>query len=263
MADMNWKDIEELGHRDIPVLFPMGVIEEHGPHLPLATDIYLSYAICKRIKKEVEILNGNCLIAPPYYWGINSCTGAFPGSFSLKEETLKRVLRDIFENLNQFGFKRIYCVNQHGDPLHIRIILKAIAESNKQNNMNIKMLMEPFDLPNFNLTGNEPHILLDKAEYPASLFPDNNGLLDIHAGAFETAGMEYFFKDLVDTEVAKKLNDYSLTYEKISIWMQGGNAIKDLVPLGYAGNPSEYEKVRHSVESVYTILCKHVAKAII
>jgi len=26
MADMNWKEIEEMGHRDIPVLFPIGVI---------------------------------------------------------------------------------------------------------------------------------------------------------------------------------------------------------------------------------------------
>ena len=108
MADMNWKEIEEMGHRDIPVLFPKGVIEEHGPHLPLATDIYFSYAVCKKIKTEVEIMNGKCLIAPPYYWGINHCTGAFPGSFSLREETMKSVLFDIFNNLNNFGFKRIY-----------------------------------------------------------------------------------------------------------------------------------------------------------
>ena len=53
-------------------------------------------------------MNEKCLIAPPYYWGINHCTGAFPGSFSLREETMKSVLFDIFNNLNNFGFKRIY-----------------------------------------------------------------------------------------------------------------------------------------------------------
>jgi creatinine amidohydrolase len=155
MADMNWKEIEKLGNQDMLVLFPLGVIEEHGPHLPLATDIYLSYAVCRKIKKEIESLNEKCLIAPPYYWGINSCTGAFPGSFSLKEETLKSVLRDIFENINQFGFNRIYCVNLHGDPLHTRTILESIRESNRAHDMDIKFLMEHYDLRNYNLTGDE------------------------------------------------------------------------------------------------------------
>jgi len=194
MANMNWKEIELLGNQDIPVLFPLEVIEEHGPHLPLATDIYLSYAVCRRIKKEIESLNGKCLIAPPYYWGINNCTGAFPESFCLKEETLKSVLGDIFENLSRFGFNRIYCVNQHGDPLHIKTILDSIKESNKIHDMNIKLLMEPFDLRNYNQKGDEPYILLDEAHYPQSLFPTDSGLLNIHAGAFETAAMEHFFR---------------------------------------------------------------------
>lgn len=45
-------------------------------------------------------------------------------------------------------------------------------------------------------------------------------------------------------------------------WMQGGKAARDVVPLGYAGNPSEYENNRQSVEQVYSILCKYVAEAI-
>jgi creatinine amidohydrolase len=262
MADMNWQEIEDLGNQDIPVLFPLGVIEEHGPHLPLATDIYLSYAICRKIKKEIESLNGKCLIAPPYYWGINYCTGAFPGSFSLKEETLRSVLGDIFENLNQFGFNRIYCVNVHGDPLHTKTILESIRESNKVHHMNIRLLMEQYDLKNYNLTGDEPYILLDEAQYPQYLFPDDNGRLDIHAGAFETAAMEHFFKDLVDTKVTKNLKDYSLNYESIKTWLKGGEATRELVPLGYAGNPSEYEKERLNAETTYSILCEYVARAI-
>lgn len=47
MADLDWREIENKGRQKVPVLFPLGVIEEHGPHLPLGTDIYLSYAICK------------------------------------------------------------------------------------------------------------------------------------------------------------------------------------------------------------------------
>lgn len=262
MADMNWKEIEEVGHKDVPVLFPLGVIEEHGPHLPLATDIYFSYAISRKIKTEIENMGGKCLIAPPYYWGINHCTGAFPGSFSLKEETMKRVLNDIFENLSCFGFQRIYCINQHGDPLHIKTILDAIQESNKTHNMRIRLLMEPYDLSNYNLKGTEDHILVDGAEYPDSLFPEEDGLLDIHAGAYETAAMKYFYNEIVEKEAVKDLKDYSLSYKTIGTWLQGGETARNLVPSGYAGNPSEYEKKMESVGTIFSILCRYVAKGI-
>ena len=35
LAEENWQEVQKLGGRKIPALFPLGVIEEHGPHLPL------------------------------------------------------------------------------------------------------------------------------------------------------------------------------------------------------------------------------------
>lgn len=43
MSEMTYKQIEKLVEQDAIVLFPVGIIEEHGPHLPLGTDIYLAY----------------------------------------------------------------------------------------------------------------------------------------------------------------------------------------------------------------------------
>lgn len=175
---------------------------------------------------------------------------------------MKRVLNDIFENLNQFGYRRIYCINQHGDSLHIKTILEAIQEANKTHNMYIKMLIEPYELSDYNLTGNEEYILVDKAEYPNSLFLEDNGSLDIHAGAYETAAMKYFYKQIFDPEAVKNLTDYSLNYQNIEKWLQGGETARNVVPLGYAGNPSKYEKKLQSIEDMYSILCKYVAEAI-
>lgn len=84
MAYMNWEEIKEAGEQKVPILFPLGVIEEHGPHLPLASDIIWSNFICKEVKNALAKRGKNVLIAPPYYFGVNHCTGAFPGSFSLK-----------------------------------------------------------------------------------------------------------------------------------------------------------------------------------
>lgn len=40
MVENNWQEIQQAGKEKLPVLFPLGVIEEHGPHLPLGADIY-------------------------------------------------------------------------------------------------------------------------------------------------------------------------------------------------------------------------------
>lgn len=106
---------------------------------------------------------------------------------------MKMVLLDLFENLNRFGFERIYCINEHGDPVYIKTILDAIHLANETYNMQIKMLAEPYELCEYGLTGNEVDILVDYADYPMELFADYGGLLDIHAGAFETAAMKSFY----------------------------------------------------------------------
>jgi hypothetical protein len=76
--------------------------------------------------------------------------------------------------------------------------------------MKIKMLIESYELCEYGLTGNEVDILVDYADYPMELFADDGGLLDIHAGAFETAAMKSFYKDILDEEMVKNLPDYSL-----------------------------------------------------
>ena len=51
MADMTYQGIEKAVEDNSIVLFPISVIEEHGPHLPLATDTYVAH------KQAVEIKN--------------------------------------------------------------------------------------------------------------------------------------------------------------------------------------------------------------
>ena len=85
----NWQTIEKAGAEKRKVLFPIGVIEEHGPHIPLGSDILWSCAMCRMVREKLSANGCDSVIAPPYYWGVNYCTGAFPGSFSLKPETMR------------------------------------------------------------------------------------------------------------------------------------------------------------------------------
>lgn len=263
MAEMNYVDIEKLGKQKAVVLFPIGVIEEHGPHLPLASDILWSSHICKLVKAELEKYGKQAVIAPPLYYGINHCTGAFAGSFSLQPETFSQVLCEIFENLNRFGFEEVYCFNYHGDPVHIKSIVKAVEKADADNGMKIKYVMEDMDLQNNGFKGDEEYLHVFSPKYNPDWFTEmvaDEGLLDIHAGAFETGMLMHICPELVGKEKAKASKDYSLSYEMLDMWLKGGEAAKEAVPLGYAGNPKGYEAVEKIAAEILNVQVKAICE---
>lgn len=264
MAHMNWEEIKEAGEKKIPVLFPLGVIEEHGPHLPLGSDILWSNFICKEVKQTLEQKGKETLIAPPYYYGVNHCTGAFPGSFSLKPETFEQVLFEIFCNLHDFGFAEVFCFNYHGDPVHIGSILNAIKKANSELNMKIKYVIEVMDIEMNGLKGDEDFLYVYAPQYKMEWFEGGDvseeGLLDIHAGAFETGMLHYMYPELVDIDRAKSLDSYSLTYEKLDKWLEGNESTLSVVPLGYAGNPKGYEAVSKIAKELIEVQVKAICE---
>ncbi len=69
MVDMTYVEIERAAEEKTVILLPTGVIEEHGPHLPLGVDVYGSYLIAKVTRAELNRKGIRSLIAPPFYWG--------------------------------------------------------------------------------------------------------------------------------------------------------------------------------------------------
>lgn len=266
MVTGNWQEVEKAGKKNRPILFPLGVIEEHGPHLPLGADIYWSVSMCRLVKEKLEALGRKCLIAPPYYWGVNYCTGGFPGSFSLKQETMVQVLFEILENLRSFGFTEIYCFSYHGDSFHVKAIVEAIKRANAELGIHARLVLESMDLSLYGWQGNEEFLLVSSPDYPMEWFeeqePSERGLLDIHAGAFETAVLNHFCPEQVDLELAKQLKTSSLNKEGMKKWLQGGESTREVVPLGYAGNPAGYGAVSKHVEEMLSLQAGDIAERI-
>lgn len=263
MVTANWQEIQSAGERKLPVLFPLGVIEEHGPHIPLGSDIYWSVGMCRMVKAKLADKGQESVIAPPYYWGVNFCTGGFPGSFSLKQETMQQVLFEILDNLKNFGFEEVYCFSYHGDAAHVRAIVAAIQKANEELGIRARLVLESMDLSLYGWQGNEDFLLVSEPPYPMEWFeeqePSEQGLLDIHAGAFETAVMHYFCPDQVNLEIASGLKSSSLSSEGMKKWLAGGEQTKEVVPLGYAGNPAGYQAVRKHVEEMLDLQAEDIA----
>jgi creatinine amidohydrolase len=118
MIEMTWQEVQQEAENNSIVLFPISVVEEHGPHMDLSPDIYGANIYCKMIKMKLKEIGINSIIAPPYYWGINKASGKFPGSFTVKPETLRTILFELIECLIHWGFTRVFTFNIHGDSLH-------------------------------------------------------------------------------------------------------------------------------------------------
>lgn len=266
MVTENWQKIENAAEKRVPVLFPLGVIEEHGPHLPLGCDIYWSVGMSRLVKEKLREKGQECVIAPPYYWGVNYCTGGFPGSFSLRPETMQQVLFECFENLKSFGFSDIYCFSYHGDSRHVKSIVVAVQRANKELGISVKLVLESMDLQLCGWRGDEDFLLVSEPPYPMEWFeeqePSERGLFDIHGGAFETAVIHHFCPEQVDLELAKQLKSSSLTREGVKKWLQGGASTREVVPLGYAGNPAGYEIVSKHVEEMLALQAEDIAMRI-
>lgn len=263
----NWLEVRKAAVNGEKVLFPIGVVEEHGPHIPLGADIYHSCAMCNLVREKLKSKGVESVVAPPYYWGVNHCTGAFPGSFSLKPETMQQVLFETFENFKSFGFAEIYCFNYHNDAVHTGAIAEAIKRANSELDLRVKLAVEEMDIEVFGWKKEDDFLVVFSPDYPAEWFDgqeeSEKGLLDIHAGAFETAVIDYICPNQVDLDVAQMCISASLDYDRLGKWLQGGKAAVEAVPLGYAGNPAGYRAVSAYVAEMLDLQAETIAQMII
>jgi creatinine amidohydrolase len=103
-----------LAYPDVPegavALLPLGATEAHGPHAPLGTDTLISVGICERAAARLE---GEIpvLVLPELPYGVTRYAAGFPGTVSIEEETLRRLVTEICS-----GFERAVLVNSHFEP---------------------------------------------------------------------------------------------------------------------------------------------------
>lgn len=115
LMEMTWCEVEELRKETDVAMITVGAIEQHGPHLPLGTDTIQSIETLKTAARLLEKEGLKVLIGPAIPFGINPGAMSYPGSITLKTDTLKRILIDVCESLYVHGFKNIVLFLGHDE----------------------------------------------------------------------------------------------------------------------------------------------------
>lgn len=108
LGAMNWMQVEEYLKRDDRAVVPIGCTEQHA-YLSLATDSILAERVAAEAAEPLGVP-----VFPAIAYGVTPYFGAFPGTVSLRIETLLAIVRDVLDGLAGQGFRRVLIVNGHG-----------------------------------------------------------------------------------------------------------------------------------------------------
>ncbi|TVQ28896.1 MAG: creatininase family protein [Geminicoccaceae bacterium] len=120
IGDMNWAMVERWLDDDDRCVLPLGSCEQHAG-LSLAVDAILA----EKVAVDAAAPSG-VPVFPPMNYGLAPYFLAYPGTVSLRVETLLAVVRDVIASLRRTGFRRIVIVNGHGGNDPVRALAQEL-----------------------------------------------------------------------------------------------------------------------------------------
>jgi creatinine amidohydrolase len=125
LGSLSWQEVAGLDAERAVALVPVAALEQHGPHLPLDTDAFLVTSVVEAAADQARA-DQPVLVTPTIFAGSSEHHMAFPGTLTLRPETLAAVVRDICLSLARHGFRRLLIVNGHGGN---RAVLADVVQS--------------------------------------------------------------------------------------------------------------------------------------
>ncbi len=174
LEEMTTEEIREKVNESSIAILPLGAIEEHGPHLPLSTDCLQPQYVAEVVSERL-----GAYLLPILKYGQCSSTKNFPGTITLRFETLRMMMEDILSELIRMGFRNIVVLSGHAGRTHmtaLKLAGETVLEAHDED-INL-MVLSDYDIA---YTMNEIEI------------PVNDG----HAGMIETSRVMAIRPDLV------------------------------------------------------------------
>jgi creatinine amidohydrolase len=126
LASATWEEVRDLDPAPSVALVPVGALEAHGPHLPLDTDVIIAVAMAREGARILSEGGRTVVILPPLIYTPAPFAAEFPGTVSVRPETLKALVQDIAGSLPDV---LLVLANAHLDPAHVGALRELAAAS--------------------------------------------------------------------------------------------------------------------------------------
>lgn len=237
---LNWQQIDELDREKTIFFLPISLLEEHGPHLPIGTDLLTSKNLAIEAIKILQNKRADVtgVLLPPVPLGTSGINSDFPGTITTPGKIIKEIIFSISSSLARHKFKYLIICSWHLDFAHLKGIFQGMHKAMSKYNMKIHEPTGPY------FWSEKIHVWdeeMKKRGYKYDFEPEK----EFHAGFRETSIMIYQHPELVDkiyTKLPTVYKNLQSTKEcRGKTFKQMG--IKD----GYVGSPSnaneEYGKL--------------------
>ncbi len=111
LEQLTWPDIKSLDQKEMAVVLPVAAVEQHGHHLPLGTDSYITTGISESLDGAAS---DRILLLPTQKVGSSPHHLVFPGTLTLSSRTFLDVICETVESLEEAGFTKFILLNGHG-----------------------------------------------------------------------------------------------------------------------------------------------------
>jgi len=198
-------EIASLDRARTAFILPIGMLEEHGSHLPVGSDSLSVESVVDRMLPRLrKDFPGHTFLRMPMEpfgeGGANEIGGLFvhPGTYGIRHTTLRAMVADVGAEIARNGFRWIFVVHGHGSPYH------SIAISDASD-----FVSETFGVTMRNVTSTawvDPDYLATAGKIAGKYFSKDEVAaigMDIHAGTSETSGLLASHPDLVRSSYKK------------------------------------------------------------
>jgi len=199
LAELTAEQIRALDRSTTVLVVPGGLLEAHGPHLPVFSDGYMNEVFADSLAAAVARRSGWTAVMFPMVplgaGGANEIGGhhVWPGTYAVRSGTLRTLFMDLATEFGEQGFEWVFIVHGHGSPWHHRALDQAGD-----------YFRDTYGGRMVNLMGIDPDwegLARDRAEFasPEVLAED---AYSGHAGLSETSRILYLRPDLVSAALA-------------------------------------------------------------
>ena len=217
---LSWKEVDSLPRATTLLVLPTAAIEQHGHHLPLATDTLINNLLLGKALERVP-LELPIYALPPVCYGKSNEHIGFPGTLSVSAQTFLAVVRDLGASIGAAGFKKVVLYNTHGGNTSLVDVLA-------------RDLRAEFGLRTFSLFGS--------AGVTFEGLSAQERTYGFHAGEIETAFLLHATPELVHAD--KYTSNYIARVDQPELLKPEGSAAnfawltKDIAPSGVMGDPT-------------------------